>query len=337
MYADQIYCYDKSYFAYPEEPSRQHDPYITLVFYLRLAPLYSFVLFDNPVLCYNSIMSIEVLSSGFAATQGPRPEMQDVVVPYTPTGNSSVWYTGVLDGHGPQGWEVALSTSFVMNGLRGSNLSVRDTAREAATTIKDVSETLDEVMGGSTCTEVIVGERKLYVLQLGDSEAVFFPERGGYRRLARVHDPTNRSEVKRVKSEGGYLRGLDRVTYFAHSADKTIMVSRSVGDGSYDFVSHEPEVTSYNLRRLGSGLLIAATDGVWGRDGHQEAAHIIHENPSLIDGQNSLSELAKLLVTTRSEITGDNAAASILQLGHRPSNRPVPIAARRSIFGLASR
>lgn len=261
-------------------------------------------------------MSIEVLSSGYAATQGPRPEMQDVVVPYTPAGNSSVWYTGVLDGHGPQGWEVALSTSFAMNGLRGSCLSVRGTAREAVAAIENVSE-LDGVSGGSTCTEVIVGEGRLYVLQLGDSEAVFFPERGGYRRLAQVHDPTNRSEVKRVESEGGYLRGLEGVTYFAHSADKTIMVSRSVGDGSYDFVSHKPEVTSHNLRRLGSGLLIAATDGVWNRDGHQEVAHIIHENPGLIDGQNSLNELAKLLVTARSKITGDNAAASILRLGQK--------------------
>lgn len=259
-------------------------------------------------------MSIEVLSSAFASAQGPRNEMQDVVVPFAPT-KSNVGLTAVLDGHGARGWDVALTTSFVLNATRSTNLSAKDTARAVAEGIESVKGPIN---GGSTVTAAVIGDEQLHVVQLGDSEAVYFPESGGYERLAPVHDLSNTSEVERVQSQGGRVGLIEGSEYFVLPSEDGfgLKVSRSVGDNHFGFVSHEPEVTSHNLNRLGKGILVVGTDGIWGRSQYGLVEETIRTNQELTDaGDDGLKQFARFLVDKCGEATGDNTALSIVQLG----------------------
>lgn len=264
-------------------------------------------------------MSIEVLSSAFASAKGPRSEMQDDVIPFART-KSSVGLTAVLDGHGAHGWEAAFNSSFALNAVRETDLPAEDTACEVARVIKSVSSDLGLIKGGSTVTAVVVGDGQLHVVQLGDSEAVYFPESGGYERLASVHDLSNESEVERVQSQGGRVGLIEGSEYLVLPSEDGfgLKVSRSVGDNHFGFVGHEPELTSHNLNRLGKGILVVGTDGIWGRNQYGFVAETIRTNQELTDaGNDGLKWLARSFVDTCGKATGDNTAVSILKLGAR--------------------
>ncbi|GFR41866.1 hypothetical protein Agub_g2647 [Astrephomene gubernaculifera] len=123
----------------------------------------------------------------------------------------------------------------------------------------------------------------LAVANAGDSRAVLC--RGGQAlRLSRDHTPACRSERERVEAAGGQVvvaRGAPRVVVpLPGSRDvmQALSVTRSLGDPDFKatgLVICEPDVALVPLQPGADSFLIAASDGLWGRVGDQQAVDCV--------------------------------------------------------------
>ncbi|EFJ46979.1 hypothetical protein VOLCADRAFT_92494 [Volvox carteri f. nagariensis] len=125
----------------------------------------------------------------------------------------------------------------------------------------------------------------LAVANAGDSRAVLC--RGGQAvRLSRDHTPGLRAERERIEAAGGRVvvaRGAARVLVpLAGRTDvmQALSVSRSLGDPDFKasgLLISDPDVSVVPLLPGEDQFLIAASDGLWGRVGDQEAVDCVRE------------------------------------------------------------
>ena len=110
---------------------------------------------------------------------------------------------------------------------------------------------------GTTAVVALVGTRKLYVANCGDSRAVLC--RGGAALpLTDDHKAAREDETARVEAAGGQILFWNGVRVMG-----VLAVSRAIGDrGLRPFVIAAPEVTIVG-RRPDDELLLLASDGLW--------------------------------------------------------------------------
>ena len=130
----------------------------------------------------------------------------------------------------------------------------------------------DQLQDGATIVCALVGERKVYVANVGDSEAIL-SRNGQFSLLTTVHTPArNEEEEARVKAEGGrVVRGRVGHPHF-NPRCFNLAVSRAVGDLMYkseEFVEGKNSgvvaVADTKVEEVGGGgeVLILACDGLW--------------------------------------------------------------------------
>lgn len=188
----------------------------------------------------------------------------------------------ILDGHGPQGEDVAsrASTELIRtvelfaDTSSGGERAVRAAFAAAA---EAVDSEAAAAASGATAT-LILHDRlagKLHVGHVGDSLA-FAARRRRACGLTDAHRPTGTEEL-RVRRAGGLVRG----GYLCgEESDKMISVTRALGDLDVRMlgVVATPEVSTMSAENV--DFLVIATDGLWDAHGGvsgQRAVRVVYE------------------------------------------------------------
>jgi protein phosphatase 1K len=237
-----------------------------------------------------------------ASAMGDRKSMQDVMCSKI-VGDTA--YLGVFDGHGESGGEVAEEAASLFQerieqsdpGLDfKSKLGVVISCFEdAATRMKDLPIAL---ASGTTATVALVEEGQLAIAYVGDSEAVYYPDKGEPIKLVEPHSKNNQKEVARCERLGYPLKAK----YFGGE----LAVSRALGDTELPFVISTPDI--YQIQIEQPGTLVLASDGVWG-----PAARSNHMAVQKVE---ALGRLPIALVAVGSQRTKDNASAIVTRINH---------------------
>ncbi|EFJ47935.1 hypothetical protein VOLCADRAFT_61058 [Volvox carteri f. nagariensis] len=123
-------------------------------------------------------------------------------------------------------------------------------------------------MVGSTALVALVGTRKVWLANCGDSRAVLC-RAGKAIQLTDDHKPEREDEAERVEKAGG------QVLYWnGHRVMGVLAMSRAIGDhGLRPYIIPEPEV-SVVCRTEDDDFLLLASDGLWDVMANQEATNL---------------------------------------------------------------
>lgn len=121
---------------------------------------------------------------------------------------------------------------------------------------------------GSTAVVALVGSRKIWVANCGDSRAVLC-RRGKALQVTDDHKPEREDEAERVEKAGG------QVLYWnGHRVMGVLAMSRAIGDHCLrPYVIPDPEITVFS-RTEDDELLLLASDGLWDVMNNQEASDL---------------------------------------------------------------
>lgn len=219
------------------------------------------------------------VSKGADANAQFRPYMEDRYIAVDPflAGESSCeqWaFYAVYDGHG--GTQAAeLCNRELHKQLGGQLLRAMREQRTPSVPLADevVADALVQTfqimddqllkMGafeyGSTATVVLVrrsgSNLRLHVANVGDSRALAIDGARRYARVSQDHRPSDESEARRVRQEGGFVQ-MGRVA-------GVLAVSRALGDHSYKGagVSWRPTISVRDA--TDDMALVIASDGLW--------------------------------------------------------------------------
>ena len=123
---------------------------------------------------------------------------------------------------------------------------------------------------GCTACVVIVrqemGNKVLYVANLGDTRAVLCSNNGISTRMSYDHRGTDPQEIERVRRDGGVI--------IEGRVGGSLAITRAFGDHSLkkDGVSAKPFIKKHILRP-NDKVLVIASDGVWDSMEDQDAAN----------------------------------------------------------------
>ncbi|GAX82159.1 hypothetical protein CEUSTIGMA_g9587.t1 [Chlamydomonas eustigma] len=135
---------------------------------------------------------------------------------------------------------------------------VEDALKEAfLKTDEEFSSNTCAAMVGSTAVVAVVGKRRVWVANCGDSRAVLCRS-GKAIQLTDDHKPDREDEAERVKKAGG------QVLYWnGHRVMGILAMSRAIGDHNLrPYVISDPEVTAV-ARSPEDDFLLLASDGLW--------------------------------------------------------------------------
>eukprot|EP01091_Cochliopodium_minus_P002858 TRINITY_DN1270_c0_g1_i1.p1 TRINITY_DN1270_c0_g1~~TRINITY_DN1270_c0_g1_i1.p1 ORF type:complete len:1015 (+),score=321.52 TRINITY_DN1270_c0_g1_i1:281-3325(+) len=130
----------------------------------------------------------------------------------------------------------------------------------------------NNIISGTTAVTALVDKDKLYIANVGDSEAFLF-EDDQIVNLTVAHNPSLKSEEERLRNEGAklILRGN------AFRVDGTLAVSRSIGDPKYEpYVNANPHFYEHTITPK-TKFVVLASDGLWDVYNFKEVADIVNQ------------------------------------------------------------
>lgn len=255
------------------------------------------------------ISQIDSLSQKGFAGQGVKKENQDrCFIYYDLNKEENSVFMGVCDGHGLYGHDVSQFLSVVLpkeldSIFQSRNLSnisdcdrddlysaIIDTFLKVNSNII-LSETLDTTFSGSTCSSLIVTQKKVICANAGDSRCIVgkLSKHGEWysHSLSRDHKPNDPDESKRIISSGGKIEaykdqngnyiGPERVWVMGEDVPGLAM-SRAFGDDVAQSVGviALPEIMEMDLLEEDK-FLIAASDGIWEFISSDECVSIVKD------------------------------------------------------------
>lgn len=276
-------------------------------------------------------MSVQV-DSGSVALQGCRPSMEDTHVTLNQLSEQDVdkdtCFYGVYDGHGGKdAAEVvgehlhrvfaeceAFSEGDVERGLKESFIETDNRVLEVGTE--------QGWKSGTTAVVIILQGTKLFVANIGDSEAVLARrvDEVGHKAilLTEKHTTALPSEKKRILSQGG--------TVIFGRVFGDLVVTRAFGDSDYkppksesSFISCEPYVRKVDLNPERDDFFILACDGLWDVFKYQDAVDFVLERKK--EGK-SAAEVSQMLgeeaLVRKSQ---DNTTVTVVYLNWEPTEQ----------------
>lgn len=255
------------------------------------------------------ISQIESLSQKGFAGQGVKKENQDrCFIYYDLNKEENSIFMGVCDGHGLYGHDVSQFLSAVLpkeldsifQSRHLSNISdcdrddlysaIIDTFLKVNSNII-LSEVLDTTFSGSTCSSLIVTQKKVICANAGDSRCIVgkLSKHGEWYSysLSRDHKPNEPDESKRIISSGGKIEaykdqngnyiGPERVWVMGEDVPGLAM-SRAFGDDVAQSVGviALPEISEMDFSEEDK-FLIAASDGIWEFISSDECVSIVKD------------------------------------------------------------
>ena len=138
-------------------------------------------------------------------------------------------------------------------------------------TIKEIQQLImkseyETDFSGTTMCQIIIAEKKLITINIGDSRAIMIKRANKLIPLTKDHKPFDSNEKKRIESLGGEIKhslGPLRV-YVKGENYPGIAMSRSLGDlvAKKIGVIDEPEIKEYEIDEDCLGIVLAS-DGIW--------------------------------------------------------------------------
>jgi protein phosphatase 2C family protein 2/3 len=201
-------------------------------------------------------------------------------------------FFGVYDGHGGKRASNFAATTLHQRILANQHFQIdpKQAIREGFQCTEqeflDIARK-DSMGDGTTALIAFIKQSKLYIGNIGDSEAVL-ARNGKAIALTTIHNPQkNPTEIERVKREGGKLYHDTRVAHpNLNPSFFNLGVSRSIGDllfkhpdftkGKPSGLSADPDVVDILLEKTDQ-FLILACDGLWDVMDHQQAVDFVIE------------------------------------------------------------
>ena len=182
--------------------------------------------------------------------------------------------------------------------------------------MQDAAET-DERTMGSTAVVAVVGTRRIFVANCGDSRAVLC--RGGVAvPLSTDHKPNRPDEMERVEAAGGRVINWDGYRVLG-----VLSTSRSIGDYYLKpYVIAEPEITMTE-RTEKDEFLILASDGLWDVLSNEVACRVTRQClsgnaakmfPKMVNRHSAAEAAALLAELALSRGSKDNISIVVVQL-----------------------
>ncbi|EAY05012.1 protein phosphatase 2C, putative [Trichomonas vaginalis G3] len=189
---------------------------------------------------------------GVSEMKGIRPTQEDAVIcyPFAPNG---IHIFSVLDGHGG-----SKTSNFAACDLF-NNLSKLEKVDEN-TLSGSVSATLKSLKaqhfndGSTMALAVITPNRHIFSCHLGDSRTIVVRRDGSISHFTKDHKPDEKSEVKRVLSQHGFI--------LKHRVMGLLAVSSSLGDFEVVGIGHQPVIREWVIDESDKWLVICC-DGVF--------------------------------------------------------------------------
>ncbi|GLI60105.1 hypothetical protein VaNZ11_002148 [Volvox africanus] len=180
-------------------------------------------------------------------------------------------------------------------------------------------------MVGSTALVALVGTRKVWLANCGDSRAVLC-RAGKAIQLTDDHKPEREDEAERVEKAGGQV-----LFWNGHRVMGVLAMSRAIGDhGLRPYIIPEPEVSVW-CRTEDDDFLLLASDGLWDVMANQEATNLcircIKRAREKGASRNAALRIAASVLTKAAIDRGskDNVTVVIVDLrSERPGAAPAP-------------
>lgn len=162
----------------------------------------------------------------------------------------------------------------------------------------------NELQFGCTCTMILIHDKMIYQVNLGDSRSLIF-SRKELLSSSKDHCPTNEEERDRINAAGGYI-SYGRI-------DGNIAVSRAFGDFEFKTtmtLSYDPingkmsTVPDVKALQLSPPLFILLTsDGAFDSYSNESMVQFVQEG---LDNQKSLAIIVQELVNSAAAQTTDD-------------------------------
>ena len=171
-----------------------------------------------------------------------------------------------------------ISSSDIFRKLSNDNYSlIQNSIKEINQLIKSSEYETD--FSGTTMNQIIISDRKLISINIGDSRAIMI-KRNGAISLSKDHKPSDPTERNRIESLGGEIKrssnGIGPLRVWIKGKEYPgIAMSRSLGDlvSKEIGVIGEADINVYDIDSTCLGIVIAS-DGVWDNMSNEEVREI---------------------------------------------------------------
>lgn len=220
--------------------------------------------------------------SGSHGERGHRPTMEDTHVTIDCVGSHPMYGIGkgkhvafyaVFDGHGGQEAAKIAASTLHKSIILHDDFPEGDYKKAIFDGVKETDQTIlkrsrmEGWRSGATAAVILIIDRTIYAANLGDTEIVLGRKiaNGTFQpiTLSLKHKPDDSSEKIRVQAAGGSV--------FLGRVQGVLAVSRAFGDPEFkvplndstqDFVSSDPEISTFDLTDDDEFIVIAC-DGLW--------------------------------------------------------------------------
>ena len=224
---------------------------------------------------------VKICSCTKAGTSGPgivKQNQDSFFIKENFMENDSYFFIGVCDGHGDDGEQIS---NLVSNKLQNYIFSLNN--EDIISNFKKINSEIylnpdiNSDMSGTTVVSLIITQKKLISINLGDSRLTLFKYDNGIyysKNLSREHKPSEIEESKRIISSGGIIKkcfdektkkffGPERV-WLKNKDEPGLAMTRSLGDKTAHNigVSDEPEIKKFFYDGT-EKFIIIASDGLW--------------------------------------------------------------------------
>ena len=171
-----------------------------------------------------------------------------------------------------------ISSSDIFRKLSNDNYSlIQNSIKEISKLIKSSEYEID--FSGTTMNQIIIADKKLISINIGDSRAIMI-KRNGTISLSKDHKPSDPTERNRIESLGGEIKrssnsiGPLRI-WIKGKEYPGIAMSRSLGDlvSKEIGVIGEADINVYDIDNTCLGVVVAS-DGVWDNMSNEEVREI---------------------------------------------------------------
>ena len=257
----------------------------------------------NRILKNSIIKNFSSLTQSGKTEEGPKINQDSFIELETINNNPNFNIFGIFDGHGSQGH---LISQFMVNSIK--NLILKDEKLKEISKntnqiyslltenkyqyIKNLiskgeellfkNENIDSNFSGSTCIMIIIIDKKVLSVNIGDSRAIMVKGHKTIIELSSDQKPENELEKERIISKGGEIRQLiednepigPMRVFLPHENYPGIAMARSIGDkvASSIGVFSEPEIKEFDIES-NCKYIIIGSDGVYEFFTNEKIAH----------------------------------------------------------------